>query len=206
MTNATLIHFVRHGDVHNPQDVFYGRLEDFPLSDKGRSQAQSAAKVLSRKPIGAIFSSPLLRARQTAEIILAPHSGLTLRISKLLDEVHTPFDGKPRSVVEARNWDVYTGVDRQYEQPMDVLRRAQQFIEEVRRQYSGQHVVAVTHADLIAFLLVWVKGMPVTAESKQALGNLGLPTSYPPPASITTLVYETMASDEVPSFEFVQPG
>ena len=68
MEKLTQIHFVRHGEVHNPQKIYYGRLPGFPLSEEGRRQAQAAAHALRARPLAAIFSSPMQRARETAEL------------------------------------------------------------------------------------------------------------------------------------------
>jgi len=62
----TAISFVRHGEVYNPDNIFYGRLSGFRLSDNGNYQAVQAAETLNGSQLAAIFSSPLLRARQTA--------------------------------------------------------------------------------------------------------------------------------------------
>jgi len=60
----TVISFVRHGEVYNPDSIFYGRLSGFRLSDKGNYQAVKAAETLNASRLAAIFSSPLLRARR----------------------------------------------------------------------------------------------------------------------------------------------
>ncbi len=60
--------FLRHGEVENKKDIFYGDLAGYQLSNKGHHQAQSAAKfIFNNFDIKYIYSSPLLRARQTAE-------------------------------------------------------------------------------------------------------------------------------------------
>ena len=155
----TTIYFVRHGHVRNPNDVYYGRLPGFPLSEEGLHQAAASRDALAGIPIAAIYSSPQLRARQTARVILSAHEGLALNISELLDEVYSPFDGYPHSKMEERNWDIYSGVDRKYEQPVDVLRRIKQFIAEACKEYPGQHIVAVTHGDNVAFIKLWNQGI-----------------------------------------------
>lgn len=68
MTKPTRISFVRHGTVDNPRDVFYGRLPGFVLSVEGDRQARAAAEALRHEPIAAIYTSPMRRARQTADI------------------------------------------------------------------------------------------------------------------------------------------
>ncbi|MGD9099050.1 MAG: histidine phosphatase family protein [Anaerolineae bacterium] len=200
MTNPTQIHLIRHGHVHNPQAIYYGRLPGFSLSDKGRRQAQAAARTLRDKPLAALFSSPLLRATQTA-IILAQQHGLSLQITELVNEVYTPFDGQPSSELEQHGWDLYTGTEPPYEQPMDILARAQQFMTNVRQQYAGQHVAAVTHSDLIAFAILWALGQPISPKHKRKLNQ-----NHLVPGSITTFIFQTTAQDDVPRVEFTKPG
>ena len=60
---ATTIHFVRHGEVHNPDHILYERLPGFHLSDRGRRMAEATARYLAASPqtntAAAIYSSPL---------------------------------------------------------------------------------------------------------------------------------------------------
>jgi broad specificity phosphatase PhoE len=202
----TSISFVRHGHVHNPKDLFYGRLPRFRLSSEGFHQAQAAARCFQNERLAAVFSSPLLRARQTRKAILEFHRHLTLPISSYLNEVHTPFDGKHISVVEARNWDVYTGVESQYEQRRDVLRRAHRFILRTRDQYPGQHVVAVTHGDVIFNLLLWVEGLLDLEKIAEKSPDRSSLNFYPVPGSITTLIFHAVSKDEIPTFQYVAPS
>ena len=70
---ATTIHFVRHGEVDNPNHVLYERLPGFHLSARGVRMAQATAKYIATVPqmrgITAIYSSPLERTRETAREI-----------------------------------------------------------------------------------------------------------------------------------------
>ncbi|QEW02465.1 histidine phosphatase family protein [Microbacterium lushaniae] len=63
------VHLVRHGEVDNPGGVVYGRLDGFPLTDRGRRLAALAADELAGRgrPVAALFTSPLVRAKQSAE-------------------------------------------------------------------------------------------------------------------------------------------
>jgi broad specificity phosphatase PhoE len=205
MAAQTSISFIRHGAVYNPEDLYYGRRPGFPLSEEGRREALAVTEALKNKPIAAIYSSPLQRALETAEIIRKPHPDLSVRISELLIEVYSPFDGCPLSDLIARNWNIYEGVDPPYEQPMDVLRRAQLFVKQARQDHHGRHVVAVTHGDLIAFMILWSHRIPITAAYREELQHLSwLPNGYLAPASISTFVYKTTAQDERPAFEYTQ--
>jgi broad specificity phosphatase PhoE len=203
--SRTVISFVRHGHVHNPQRILYGRLPRFGLSDKGRGQAQAAAGALRDRPISALYSSPMLRARQTAQAIWDVYPGLPLHISKLLSEVHTSFQGEPLIALTMSGWDLYTGSD--YEQPQDVLDRALRFIHRTRKRHAGQHVVAVSHGDVIAFVICWAKRLSITAHPREVLLDAGIPEGYPAPASISTLTFQTASRerDDRPEFTYHTP-
>jgi hypothetical protein len=84
---------VRHGEVHNPDKVLYGRLPDFHLSERGRAQAQASADWLADNDIVYVVASPLERAQETAEPIAAPH-GLTIDTDDDLIESWNHFEGE----------------------------------------------------------------------------------------------------------------
>ena len=70
---AEVVHLVRHGEVHNPRHLVYASLPGFGLSPHGVHQARRAAHYLASRPIRAVWSSPLQRARETARNLAAPH-------------------------------------------------------------------------------------------------------------------------------------
>jgi broad specificity phosphatase PhoE len=203
MTIITRISLVRHGQVHNPLDLYYGHLPRFGLSAAGRIEARRAASLLSNQAVTALYCSPLLRARQTAIEIGVGLPKIPRRLSHLLIEARTPFDGQTRLELEARHWDLYTGAPAPFEQPADLVRRVQSFIARARRLHPGQHVVGVTHGDLIAFTFLWAQGAPLTPLQKRHLLAWGMSDDYPAHASITTLTFSTPAPDETPMVTYV---
>jgi len=89
----TVVHLLRHGEVHNPQGVLYGRLPDYHLSDLGREMADRVAKHLADADITHLVSSPLERAQETA----APAAkvlGLPVSLDERLIEAGNIFEGK----------------------------------------------------------------------------------------------------------------
>jgi broad specificity phosphatase PhoE len=71
LRQETHIYIMRHGQSEgNARRIFQGAL-DLPLDDSGRAQAQAAGRWLARRGIGAILSSPLARAAETARIAAA---------------------------------------------------------------------------------------------------------------------------------------
>lgn len=197
LVNQTgVIHFIRHGNVGNPNKIFYGRLPGFHLDQEGRQQAQIAGEALRDRPIAAIFSSPLERAQETAAIISTSHNGVTVETNDLLNEVLSPFDGWPMEKVRKRGFDVYTGTEPPFEQLVDVLNRGQRFVVQIHQKYAGREVVAITHGDVIAMLILWAQRKPIAPEEKQKLYRRHLA-----PGSITTFAYQMNTKDKTLTFQ-----
>ena len=201
----TQLIFVRHGHVHNPRKVLYGRLPRFRLSKKGHQQAQSVAHYLKERPIDAIFSSPLLRARQTANQILHFHPTLKLQISEDLTEVYTPYEGWASHKIRKMGDDLYTGSQPPFEQPRDIVERILNFIARARKNYQGQQVVVVTHGDNITFMILWAKNLALTPQYKRNLSVTGILDHYPATTSTTTFIYRTTLDDERPEVAYTRP-
>src|SRR5260221_10448635 len=105
---STTVWLARHGEAHNPGALLYGRLPRVRLTPEGRRQAQALADFLAPRPLAAIYSSPMLRARRTAEAVLAQRSDLTrIRIDSDLQEVRTGWEGQPLNTLERIDWDFY---------------------------------------------------------------------------------------------------
>jgi broad specificity phosphatase PhoE len=96
---ANRLHLVRHGEVHNPNGVLYGRLPHFSLSDLGQRMAEVAAQelVADGRKISALYASPLLRTRESAEPI-QKLTDLTLQIDERLIEPTNIFEGQRVSI------------------------------------------------------------------------------------------------------------
>ncbi|MCH1882114.1 histidine phosphatase family protein [Agrococcus sp. ARC_14] len=94
---ARRLHLVRHGEVHNPEGVLYGRLPGYTLSQRGHRMAQLAVEQLSSgetaRPVVRLAASPLERAQQSAQ----PWSdafGLEIRTEHRIIEPTNRFEGK----------------------------------------------------------------------------------------------------------------
>ena len=94
--HETTLYVIRHGE--NPANIsrdFSYRLVDFPLTDKGVRQAEETAAYFRHRTVHAIYSSPLKRAHQTAEIIAAP-LGLPVALVEEFREVNVgALEGQP---------------------------------------------------------------------------------------------------------------
>jgi broad specificity phosphatase PhoE len=93
----TTVHLMRHGEVHNPDGVLYGRMPDFHLSELGRKMAERGAEFFADRDVVAVIASPLDRAQETAAPIAA-RRGLEVRTDGRLIEAANVFEGKRFSV------------------------------------------------------------------------------------------------------------
>jgi broad specificity phosphatase PhoE len=87
------IHFLRHGEVENPEKILYGRQPGWGLSARGHAMAERVADWSSDLNLGALFVSPLQRAQETALPIATRH-GVTVTTDENLIEAENVFEGK----------------------------------------------------------------------------------------------------------------
>lgn len=88
----TVVHLLRHGEVHNPTGVLYGRLPGFRLSAAGEDMAEIAGAFLAKGDLTYLVSSPMERARQTVAP-LERLTGLTAIIDPRAIESTNVFEG-----------------------------------------------------------------------------------------------------------------
>ncbi|MBZ0297648.1 MAG: histidine phosphatase family protein [Anaerolineae bacterium] len=204
MTQTTRINFVRHGEVYNPDKIIYGRMPNFRLSERGREQAKAAGEALASRPLAALFSSPQPRAQETAGFIQAHHPELKIILDERIDEIHSPHEGRPTSLFDTPDFDLYQGVEAPYELPTDLVRRIQDFIAQMRQDYAGQEIAAVTHGDILVFTYLFARGVPIVSGEKYRLLDHGLAERYPATASIVTLVYDD-DTEALPECTYLRP-
>lgn len=92
-SGQTVVHLLRHGEVYNPQAVFYGRLPGFRLSELGLRMAERAAGFFSTRDIVLVISSPMERAQQTAAPVAGAHD-LAVATDPRLTEATSVFEGQ----------------------------------------------------------------------------------------------------------------
>ena len=196
---------MRHGHVHNPTNILYGRLSGFRLSELGIRQAQAAAAWLADLPIKAIYSSPMERARQTAAIVAQRHDTLAPIVDERIIEVATPYEGQPTAELAATGWDLYSGNEPPYETPGMVLERVLDFFERVAMKHAGESAVAVAHGDILVFPWLHAQGVEPEALMKDKLVEYALPVDYPATASIMTFQLDGPPRETLPKVRYDCP-
>lgn len=211
MTAPLTLYLIRHGDVHNPDNILYGRLPNFYLSEKGRNQAKAAGQSLADRELSAFYASPMERAQETATIIIEEHlTDLSIHTDERLNECLTPSEGKSHEELTKINFDIYTGNEAPYEHPRDLRRRLIDFIHEMRGKHANQEIAAVTHGDIVVSAFMYAKNQDEndigrTRTQINRIHELGLPEVYPATASISRLVFKTDDIDEIPNYSYQRP-
>jgi broad specificity phosphatase PhoE len=148
---TTTVHMLRHGEVHNPTGILYGRRSGFQLSELGRQMAQRVADTIADRDIVHVVASPLERAQQTAQP-LAAALGLPIETDERVIESSNKFEGKtfgagqavlksPSSWVHLWNpWRPSWG--EPYKQ---VVSRMVEAVNDARRAAEGHEAVVVSH-------------------------------------------------------------
>jgi len=155
----TRLFLVRHGEVHNPEGIIYGRLPGFGLSERGRRQVEAAADLLKQRgPCERIVSSPMQRAQETAAII-----GRVLGLEVVEDErlVETDVTGYQGGTF-ADLPKPYITEDPEHEGlecAASIRRRLLGWVDDLCREGAALPVIAVSHRDpIIVALLHWTGG------------------------------------------------
>ena len=151
MTDKTTVHVMRHGEVHNPDKVLYGRLPDFHLSERGRVQAQSAADWLAHRDVVYLVASPLERAQETAAPI-AESQQLSIDTDADLIESWNHFEGErvapgDGALRNPRNWPLLRNPKTpSWGEPYEeVAARMKAAVDRARAHAAGHEAVCVSH-------------------------------------------------------------
>ena len=179
----TTVWVARHGEVHNPGGLLYGRLPRIRLSPEGRRQAQALAELLAPRPIQAVYSSPMLRARKTAELIGARHHTRP-RLDRDLLEIRTGWQGMPLADLQRINWDFYAHPRATDDETIQAIyERMRRWLDRVLKRHAGTEVVGVSHGDPILILVGSLRGLAL--DSRRLF-----PTPYIRPATVFRLEFD----------------
>ena len=184
MTTRTMVHLLRHGEVHNPTKVLYGRLADFHLSELGRQMAKAGAEALADRDVTYIVSSPLERAQETAEPIAAQF-GLEAATDIRLIEAANVFEGKNVSVGDGsfrnpRNWWVLRDpiTPSWGEAYLVIAQRMFAAVQAARVAAEGHEAVCVSHQLPIWTLRRFLAGERLWHDPRKRQCSLGSVTSF----------------------------
>ncbi|MDO5048623.1 MAG: histidine phosphatase family protein [Actinomycetaceae bacterium] len=182
----TTIHVMRHGEVHNPTAILYGRRPGFRLSTLGQRMAQRVADVLkeSGHEITGVVASPLLRAQQTA----APTArafNVPLESDSRLIEAWNSFEGvavnKNRAMLaHPKYWKRYINPFKpSWSEPYaDLVQRMTAAVSDALRKYEGGEVLMVSHQLPIWTLRSFAENRPLWHDPRKRECALASLTSF----------------------------
>jgi broad specificity phosphatase PhoE len=184
MSDRTIVHVMRHGEVHNPDGILYGRLPDFHLSERGRAQAEKVASWLAARDIAYVVASPLERAQETAAPIAA-HHGLAVDTDDELIESRNVFQGERVSpgdgaLRDPRNWwHLRNPRSPSWGEPYrEIAARMTGALDRARVKGAGHEAVCVSHQLPVETLRRAMTGAQLHHFPTRRLCNLASLTSF----------------------------
>jgi broad specificity phosphatase PhoE len=179
---------VRHGETDWSRERRFAGGRDVPLTAAGRVQCEAVAKALAGSAIAAVYTSPLERARTSAEVIAKPHR-LAVTVEPAFREMaFGEWEGLTRDEAAARfpgqkaAWGAtpHLAVPPGGEALTDVVARVAEGVRELIALHEGETVVLVSHAIVIRLIVLAALG----------LGAERLWTVDASPAGITEIEYQ----------------
>lgn len=187
----TIVHLLRHAEVHNPAKVLYGKLPGYRLSDLGHLMAKAVAGSLAGNDITYLVSSPLERAQQTAAPV-AERFGLPVETDDRLTESDNRFEGMAAglAMLHPRHWWGLRNPFRpSWGEPYEVIAaRMTPAMHAARVAAEGHEAVCVSHQLPIWILRRSMEGQRLWHDPRSRRCNL---------ASLTSFVFEGEALVEI---------
>ena len=175
--------FLRHGQAkNNTERILAGRTSGIPLTDKGIEQAQKAAEFLEHMNISAIYSSPIERAKNTAEIV-GKHNSIDVKTDERLIELDMgKFTGMPYDEIFSSHGNVFM---KFYNGELEIAHNGVETFAEVKKRVLGivdhalethpdENVVLVTHMDPIKAMLATIVDLTPTNLFELIIANASL--------------------------------
>jgi alpha-ribazole phosphatase len=182
------LHLVRHGETLQAAEGYFAGDIDPPLTDHGRAQAEALGRIASKLELAAVYVSPKLRARQTAEPTLRA-CGLEAIVDDGLREIaYGAWEGRKESEIKASDPDAYSAWSQDPalvsppggESAFTIAARALPCLVRARREHPNGHVMFVSHKATIRIIVCALLGVP--------LGRFRDRVACPP-ASLTTFEF-----------------
>ena len=162
------IFLVRHGETAwNAEDRMQGQVQHVRLNEKGIRQSKLLANRLAGENIDVVYSSPMERALQTAEIISEVHGVSIITHSGLAERTHGSVDGMTRKEFRQKHpkvWEVYNktrelpGIEGA-ESTKDLEERGFKAFEEIVKGNPGKNILIVAHGGIAKNIIMHLTGM-----------------------------------------------
>ena len=201
----TVVHLLRHGEVHNPTGVLYGRRPGYHLSDLGRQMAHRVADTIGDRDIVHLVSSPLERAQETAAP-LAEATGVEVAVDPRVIESTNVFEGKTFGVGDGvlkkpSSWrHLWNPFRPSWGEPYkQLVARMMAAVHDARDAAEGHEAVVVSHQLPIWITRLHVEDRSFLHDPRRRQCTLCSLTSFTfDGESLTTVSYSEPAADLIP--------
>ena len=162
---------IRHGQTEWSKDGRHTGRTDIALTDVGRDEARAAAQTLSGWHLEKAWSSPLQRARETAELV-DPSCGLVVD-DDLVEWDYGIYEGESTPTTRERvpDWSVWTHEILDGETVDQVGERADRFLDRFDREVPEGNAVVFAHGHFLAILIARWCGLPAVEGRRFALAT-----------------------------------
>jgi broad specificity phosphatase PhoE len=162
---------IRHGQTEWSRGGRHTGRTDIPLTDQGRQEARHAGRTLAGWNLAQAYTSPLRRARETAELV-APECGVVVD-ENLVEWDYGVYEGEttPQSRTRIPGWSVWTHEMIGGESVEQVGRRADAFLARLDREVPSGNAVVFAHGHLLAILIARWCGLPAVEGRRFALAT-----------------------------------
>ncbi len=178
--NYCTIYLTRHGETEwNEKKLIQGHT-DIPLNEKGKKQAKLLGKQLKDIDFDVVFSSDLLRAANSAEIIFKEKDMDVIKIKALRERFFGRFEGKSLGEMRKAFGEVMLVTKEKQkklkiydvENDEEIIARLIPFMKKTAKQYIGKKILMVTHGGLLRAFLSYVN-FEVPEYSDRPMKNTG---------------------------------
>jgi len=199
---VTTILLVRHGLTDDVARVLSGTADGIHLNPAGRAQATATAKQLAGLALSAVVSSPLARARETAEPIAA-QQGLTVEIVAALGECEFgEWTGRTMTALGANpGWRRFNTARSLTRPPagelmLEVRAGAVAALLSLAARFPDHIVAAISHGDIIRSVLLYLLGMPLdfVHRLEVAPARISIVQLYPDAATVLQVNGDTVTA------------
>ncbi len=149
--SSTIVHLVRHGEVHNPEKILYGCIPGYHLSERGRQQAAATAASFEGHDVAYLAASPLQRVQETSEPFAAV-TGLSVHTDTDLVEAGNRFEGLRTKGWRSQLWNpirwqlMINPLQPSWgEHYVDIEARVMNAVERARVAAEGSEAILVSH-------------------------------------------------------------
>ena len=157
MARPFTLYLVRHGEVHNPDGIIYGRIPGFGLSERGQDQLRASGRALAAlPPLDRLYASPMQRAQESVAILAAALDMDVLTDELLIETDVSGYQGQTFDVLP-KPYITEEPVHEGLECASSIRRRLLQWVEAVRST-GARRVAAVSHRDPIAVAVLHWQG------------------------------------------------